>query len=274
MSDRFGFPEPTEYAGGMILAARDQGIGLITFNHPERLNAMTLEMWLGLEEVLDEYAADPTLRVLIFRGAGDRAFISGGDISTFKDQRGDADAVRRSNERRAGARRKLANFPKPTIAAIRGYCLGGGLGIALMMDLRIASEESRFGIPAARLSIAYGFDGLQTLVSLVGPANARMIMYTARRFPAADAARMGLINEAVPDADLEATVLALAREIGANAPLSIGVSKFGITEALKDPADRDLDALGRLSRECFDSADYKEGSAAFMGKRPPVFLGR
>jgi enoyl-CoA hydratase/carnithine racemase len=157
---------------------------------------------------------------------------------------------------------------------IRGYCLGGGLAIAMQTDLRIASENSQFGIPAARLGLAYVFDGLRRLVSLVGQANARMILYTAERIGAADAFRIGLINRVVPDAELEASVFGLAHTIAANAPLSVAASKMTIDQILLDPEARNLDALAEAAAACFDSEDFREGRAAFLEKRPPVFKGR
>jgi enoyl-CoA hydratase/carnithine racemase len=171
-------------------------------------------------------------------------------------------------------RQKFQAFPKPTIARIRGFCLGGGLAIAMQTDLRIASEDSEFGIPAARLSIAYAFDGLRNLVNLVGPAHARMILYTAKRIDAAEAERIGLINKMVTEDDLNDVVLEIARTIADNAPLSVAASKVTISEVLKDPADRDMEAVRAAGKLCFDSADYKEGRRAFMEKRRPVFVGR
>ncbi len=165
-------------------------------------------------------------------------------------------------------------FPKPTIARIRGFCLGGGLAIAMQADLRIAAFDSQFGIPAARLSIAYGFDGLKKLVQLVGPAHARMILYTANRIDAHEAERIGLINKAVADEDLNDAVLEIARTIADNAPLSVAASKLTINEVMKDPNERDMEAVRRAGAVAFDSDDYKEGRTAFMEKRRPKFQGR
>jgi enoyl-CoA hydratase len=263
-----------EYADGKMLAAKENGIGFITFNQPEKRNAMSVEMWQGLAEILDDYVADPAVRVAIMRGAGDKAFVSGADISQFEKRRADAAAQREYAAVTAGGRTQLAHFPKPLIASIRGFCLGGGLAIAMQADIRIASARSEFGIPAARLGVAYGFDGLSTLVSLVGQAHARMILYTGSRMNAEEAARIGLINKLVPDDKLEDVVLDLARTIAGNAPLSIAASKLCIDNVLKDPDDRDLDAIARAGDICLDSADYREGRTAFMEKRPPRFQGR
>ncbi|MBV9786414.1 MAG: enoyl-CoA hydratase/isomerase family protein [Acidisphaera sp.] len=263
-----------QYAGGKMLASRQDGVGLITFNQPEKRNAMSVEMWTGLGEILDEFREDETVRVVVLTGAGDKAFVSGADISQFEKQRSNANAQKEYDRLTSAGRSKLGNFPKPTIAQIRGFCLGGGLAIAMQTDLRIAAHGSQFGIPAARLSIAYGFDGLRKLVLLVGPAHARYILYTARRIDAAQAERIGLINQAVPDGELEATVSAMAREIADNAPLSIAASKLTIEQLTKDPAERDLAAVQLATERAFDSADYREGRAAFMEKRRPRFTGR
>ncbi|MDE2582122.1 MAG: enoyl-CoA hydratase/isomerase family protein [Rhodospirillales bacterium] len=263
-----------DYAGGKMLASAEGGVGLVTFNQPEKRNAMSIEMWQGLEQILDAFAADDAVRVVVLTGAGDKAFVSGADISQFEKNRANADAQVEYDRLTSAGRAKLANFSKPTIARIRGFCLGGGLAIAMQTDLRIAAESSQFGIPAARLSIAYAFDGLRKLVQLVGPAHARMILYTGTRIGAQEAERIGLINQAVADADLDATVQGIARTIAGNAPLSIAASKLTINEVMKDPADRDMAAVGRAAAACFDSADYKEGRQAFMEKRAPRFLGR
>jgi enoyl-CoA hydratase len=262
------------YAGGKMLAAKEDGIGLITFNQPEKRNAMSVEMWVGLGEILDEFAEDSTVRVVILTGAGHKAFVSGADISQFDKLRSNADAQQEYDRMTGVGRKKFQSFRKPTIARIRGFCLGGGLALAMQTDLRIASVDSEFGIPAARLSIAYAFDGLRNLVNLVGPAHARMILYTGTRIDAAEAQRIGLINRMVSEDTLNETVLDIARTIADNAPLSVAASKLTITEVLNDPTDRDLDEVARLAKLCFDSDDYKEGRRAFMEKRQPVFTGR
>jgi enoyl-CoA hydratase len=269
-----GNAPPREYAGGKMLAAKDDGVGFITFNQPEKRNAMSVEMWQGLAEILDDFRTDPAVRVAIMTGAGDKAFVSGADISQFEKRRADAAAQEEYAAATSGGRARLASFPKPLIARIHGFCLGGGLAIAMQADLRIASASSQFGIPAARLGIAYAFDGLRALVQLVGPAHARMILYTGTRMGADEAARIGLVNRVVPDEKLSDAVLELARTIAGNAPLSIAANKLCIDQVLKDPADRDLEAVARAGRTCLDSADYREGRTAFMEKRKPRFQGR
>jgi enoyl-CoA hydratase/carnithine racemase len=230
-------------------------------------------MWHGLAEILDVFAEDDDIRIVVLTGAGTQAFVSGADISQFEQRRANADAQRAYDEQTSTGRKKLQQFQKPTIAMIRGYCLGGGLAIAMQTDLRVASTDSQFGIPAARLGLAYGFDGLRRLVSLVGHANARMLMYTAERISADEAFRIGLINRVVASEDLESNVFGLARTIAANAPLSIAASKLTIDQVLLDPQARNPDAIAEATATCFDSEDFREGRAAFLEKRPPAFKG-
>jgi enoyl-CoA hydratase/carnithine racemase len=263
-----------DHAGGKMLSAKDDGVGLITFNQPEKRNAMSVEMWQGLGAILDEFAEDHAVRVVVLTGAGNKAFVSGADISQFEKQRSNADAQKEYERLTSAGRAKLGAFPKPTIARIRGFCLGGGLAIAMQADLRIAAVDSQFGIPAARLGIAYGLEGIQRLVSLVGPAHARMILYTGQRIDATEAERIGLINRAVPDEELSDAVLEIARTIADNAPLSLAASKHAIDQVLRDPDQRDSAGLAAHMKACFDSADYREGRTAFMEKRPPRFQGR
>lgn len=256
-----------------MIAEKDGGIGWMTFNNPARRNAMSLDMWAGVEAILDEFESDNDIKVIVMKGAGDKAFVSGADISEFKERRNNAEAAAEYARISEGARARLNRVEKPLIAMIRGFCLGGGMAVGMAADIRIASEDSHFGIPAARLSIAYGFDGLHKLVHLVGPARASEIMFTARRLDAAEAERIGLINHAVPIDDLEDTVRNMANTICDNAPLSIRASKHTIAQLLTDKEDRDYDEIKRLSQMCFDSNDYKEGREAFMEKRKPVFTG-
>jgi enoyl-CoA hydratase len=265
---------PREYAGGKMLASRRDGIGVVTFNQPAKHNAVSVEMWGGLSQILDEFAADESVRVVVLTGAGNRAFVSGADISQFEQQRSNADAQRAYDQQTSVGRDKLGSFPKPTIAQIRGYCLGGGLAIAMQTDLRIASSDSQFGIPAAKLGIAYGFDGIRRLVSLVGPAHARMILYTGERINAEEALRIGLVNRVVSPNEVENHVYDLAQTIAGNAPLSIAASRLAIEQVLQDPDKRDIPALARASSAAFDSEDYREGRAAFLEKRKPQFKGR
>jgi enoyl-CoA hydratase/carnithine racemase len=262
------------FADGLMLAEIDGAVGTVVFNQPEKHNAVTVEMWIGLGEIIAEMEADAAIRVVVLRGAGEKAFVSGADISQFDKTRSNAAVAAQHALRMATGRGAIKRCSKPTIAAIRGYCLGGGLGIALQADIRIAANDSQFGIPAARLGIAYAFDGLRTLVDTVGPAHARMIMYSANRLDAAEAARIGLINRVVSGDSLWSEVGALAARIASNAPISVAASKAGIDMSLRDPDQRDLALLDAFQRRSLDSEDYREGRAAFKEKRQPVFTGR
>ncbi|HYZ62633.1 MAG TPA: enoyl-CoA hydratase [Acetobacteraceae bacterium] len=262
------------YASGKMLASVRDGVGLITFNQPEKRNAMSVEMWDGLTRILDDWDADPEVRVVVLTGAGDKAFVSGADISQFEQNRSNAEAQKEYEKVTSAGRARLSGYDKPVIARIQGFCLGGGLGIAMGADLRIAGESGTFGIPAAKLGIAYGFDMVRRLVSLVGHAHARTLLFTGERIGAREAERIGLVNQVVPDAELDATVDKLARSIAGNAPLSVRGMKFILAQVLRDPAERDIDGVQRAVATCFDSADYTEGRTAFMQKRKPQFQGR
>lgn len=263
-----------EFADGRMLAHRRGPIGYMTFNQPEKRNAVSLEMWNGVAEILGNFASDDTVRIVIVSGAGGKAFVSGADISQFDKQRSNAEAREEYARLSDVGRNALKSFPKPIIAQIDGYCLGGGLAIAMQADLRIASERSSFGIPAARLGIAYSPDSLESLVTLVGPARARMLLYTAKRIDAAEAEAIGLINQCVTEDDLEETVQELAETIASNAPLSVAASRFTISELLKTAELRDVEAINHAVATCYNSDDYKEGRAAFKDKRKPSFSGR
>src|SRR5438552_10482922 len=212
------------FADGKILQRSADGVGIVTFNNPEKRNAMSLDMWEGLGHALTELRDDPDVRVVILVGAGDKAFVSGADISQFEKTRHNAEASEEYSKRSAAQRALLADYPKPTIACIRGFCLGGGMQVAMMSDIRIAAEDSRFGIPAARLGIAYGYDGLKHLVSLVGPSWARLIMYTGMRIDSAEALRIGLVDRVLPNDSLWDETMEIARTISGNAPLAIAAA--------------------------------------------------
>jgi enoyl-CoA hydratase len=216
------------YADGKILQSLNDGVGVITFNNPEKRNAMSLDMWEGLGSALIELRDDPAVRIVIMVGAGDKAFVSGADISQFEKTRHNAEASEEYSKKSAAQRALLADYPKPTIASIRGFCLGGGMQVAMLADIRIASDNSQFGIPAAKLGIAYGYDGLKHLVSLVGPSWARLLMYTGMRIDSAEALRIGLVDRVVPDAELWNATTEIAHTISGNAPLAIQAAKITI----------------------------------------------
>jgi enoyl-CoA hydratase len=257
-----------------LVGRKDGAIGWMTFNNPLRRNAVSVEMWQAIPEVLAEFEADPEIRVIVFTGAGDKAFVSGADISQFAEQRADRAANEVYSAQSAAANRAMVRLSKPSIAMIRGYCIGGGMAVALTCDLRICSEDARFAIPAARLGLGYGFDGIKTLADLVGPSFAKEIMFTARQFDAHEALRIGLVNKVTATGELEAAVRDYAAMIGQNAPLTVKASKMAVREAMKDPDRRQLDEVNQAIDACFQSQDYAEGRTAFMEKRSPVFQGK
>lgn len=255
------------------LQVRKEGAaGWITFNNPERRNAISVDMWEGLPKALDGFAADPEVRLVVLSGAGDKAFVSGADISQFEKERSGPEAVQRYEELAESAQAKLQHFEKPVLAMIRGYALGAGFNIAAICDIRIAAEDARFGIPAARMGLGYRASSMKNLVDVVGLANAKEIMLTARQLTAAEAKHMGLVHHVVPVAELEAFTRRMAEDISANAPLAMRAAKRIIHEVAK--AQYDAAQCRAWVKECFDSEDYKEGRKAFMEKRKPVFRGR
>src|SRR5437588_4106917 len=206
------------FADGKILKGVADGVGIVTFNNPEKRNAMSLDMWEGFGQALSELRDDNDVRVVILVGAGDKAFVSGADISQFEKTRHNAQASEEYSKKSAAQRALLADYPKPTIACIRGFCLGGGMQVAMMSDIRIAAEHSQFGIPAAKLGIAYGYDGLKHLVSLVGPSWARLIMYTGMKIDSAEALRIGLVDGVLRAPDLWDANMEIGRHHSRNEP--------------------------------------------------------
>ena len=256
-----------------ILSRKEAGVGYLIFNNPERHNAMSLDMWDGTWRVLQDFERDSNVRVVVLMGAGDKSFISGADISEFEKLRSSQELVAKYNEISDKALTGIYDFPKPTIAMIRGYCIGGGLGLAVCTDMRICSDNSKFGVPAAKLGLGYPYVGVKRLVDLVGPSFSKEVFFTARQFSAQEAGAMGLVNRVVPAAELESYVKNYAETISGNAPLTVKAVKVTIGEAVKEDSQRNIALTDELVQACYDSNDYKEGRRAFMEKRKPVFTG-
>ncbi|WP_376095287.1 enoyl-CoA hydratase [Roseomonas sp. CCTCC AB2023176] len=260
------------YGTDKMLARIEDGVAWMTFNNPERHNAVSMEMWVAAEKILAEFAADPAVRVLMVTGAGGKAFVSGADISKFESERGSKEAVDAYQAQTKRVYDALAAFPKPVIAVIRGHCIGGGAGLAACCDIRLCNEGASFGIPAAKLGLGYPLEGIRRLVQLVGPSFAKEMFFTARRFTATEAREMGFVNRVLPDDGLEDAALEMAQTIAGNAPLTVASVKFIVGESLRpDPDEAACDAS---VRGCFASEDYVEGRRAFMEKRKPAFQGR
>lgn len=256
-----------------IITDQSGEIARIVFNQPEKRNAVSLEMWEAVEAALGRYAEDPGVRILILSGAGGKAFVSGADVSKFESERASAEAVAHYNATTKRVYDKLEAFPKPTIAQIDGFCIGGGVALSLSCDLRICGEGSQFAVPAAKLGLGYGFPGIKRLVDVVGPAFAKEIFFTARRFDAEEARIMGLVNRVVPDGEVAAAAEDTAKMIAANAPMTVGSVKFIVAQTVKPESERDLQECDRRVKACFDSQDYVEGRRAFLEKRKPHFVG-
>jgi enoyl-CoA hydratase len=256
-----------------MLSRKEGRVGYVIFNNPERHNAVSLEMWEATAQILENFGKDDEVRVVVLTGAGGKAFVSGADISKFEDERSNEEAIARYNKTVERANAAIYDYPKPTIAMIRGYCIGGGVGLSLCCDLRICSDNSRFAVPAAKLGLGYAYPGLKKLVDVVGPSFAKEIFYTARQFDAEEARIMGLVNRVVPADELEGYVKKYAEMIGDNAPLTIATTKFTIGQVVKEDSQRDLAKSAAMVKQCFESKDYVEGRRAFMEKRKPVFTG-
>jgi enoyl-CoA hydratase/carnithine racemase len=258
---------------GKLLADVTGAVAVVTINNPAKRNALSAEIRAALPGLMEALQADGDVRAVILTGAGDKAFASGADISEFGERRTSPTARAEYDRDQEAIYDALAGLDKPVIAMIRGYCLGQGLLTAVRADIRIAADDSQFGIPAARLGLGPRFSSVAALVDLVGPAWASEILFSARRFSAAEALQMGLVNRVVPAADLRDEVMRLAQGITRNAPLTVAAAKAAIRAAGQPPDRRDLARVEAMSEACFRSGDYLEGQRAFAEKRPPAFTG-
>jgi enoyl-CoA hydratase len=257
---------------GKLRVEREGPVGRLVLDNQERRNAISAGMWHAIPAAVHAFNVDPEIRVIVVRGAGTVAFAAGADISEFEKNRSSEAQVGEYEAATAAAHHAIESSPKPVIALIHGFCVGGGLAVALSCDLRYAGQSSRFAIPAARLGLGYGVHGTNRLVATVGHANAREIMFSARRYDATEAFAMGLVNRVLPDAELDAHVKKIAEDLAANAPLTMAASK-AVINALAAADGSYVEAEAAVLR-CMKSEDYIEGRRAFMEKRPPVFKGR
>jgi enoyl-CoA hydratase/carnithine racemase len=257
-----------------LITRREGAVATVLFSNPEKMNAVSFDMWSAVPATLAALDADPSIRVVVIAGDGDKAFISGADISQFEKLRGTAAAQAEYNKAVEKAYLAPMNCSKPVIARIRGICIGGGLGFAAACDLRVCSDDAVFRMPAARLGLGYSPSGVRRFMNVIGAANTAELFFTARKFGAQEALRIGFVSRVVPAAQLEQAVAETCELIAENAPLTVAAAKFAVQQALKDPADRDMAKAVKMVETCFASADHQEGRKAFMEKRKPSFSGR
>jgi enoyl-CoA hydratase/carnithine racemase len=251
----------------------DQTTLHIRFNNVARHNALSVDMWEAVPVLLSEAEQDMRVRLVVFSGAGEKAFVSGADISQFEDMRAAKEAVTRYEQMAETALMSIYNFPKPTLACIRGYCIGGGVNVAISCDMRIAASDAVFSVPAAKLGLGYRYSAMKNLVDLIGPGAAKDLFFTARRLDAQEALQLGLISRVCETEKLPALLSEYTSALAANAPITIAAAKAITKEILKPSPELDMALCQQLIRNCFESADYAEGRKAFMEKRKPIFKG-
>jgi enoyl-CoA hydratase len=257
-----------------IYGRREGAVGHLVFNNPAKLNAVSLDMWDAFVGILKDYAKDPEVRCVVVSGAGGKAFVSGADISKFESERANAEAQVRYDAISKEGYETLYDFPKPTIAKITGYCIGGGMNLAACCDLRFCNDGARFGVPAAKLGLGYGFLRIERLSRIVGLPRAMEFLFTAKQYSSKEAYEMGLVNGVAADGELDALVARTTDAIAQNAPLTIALAKAAAREIAKPESQQDHAKLAKMTEACFNSEDFKEGRRAFMEKRKPEFKGR
>ena len=257
-----------------VIAKRDSSTLTIEFNNPTRHNALSVDMWEAIPPLLNQAESDDSIRLVVFQGAGGKAFVSGADISQFEDMRAAREAVTRYEAMAEAALMGIYNFSKPTLASIGGFCIGGGVNVAISCDMRIAREDSVFSVPAARLGLGYRYSAMKNLVDLIGPGAAKDLFFTGRKIDALEAHRIGLVNRICAVDKLPELLFEYTDALAKNAPLTIKAAKFITREVLLASPAADLTQSQAMIRACFESEDYAEGRRAFMEKRSPQFKGK
>jgi enoyl-CoA hydratase/carnithine racemase len=256
-----------------IYSEKENSLGWIVFNRPEKRNALNLEMWKQIPILLDQLNSDPEIRVIVLKGKEKNAFIAGADISEFEKLRTDISSAKQYNHITQLAFQSLRESKKPVISMISGFCIGGGCAISINTDIRIASIDSQFAFPPAKLGLAYGYENVRQVVNVLGASVAKEMLFTGKVYNAKEAYRIGLVQELVTNEDIDVFTKNYALEIAQNAPLSLEFIKIAIEEHLKSPENRNMQKVEDANERCYNSADYKEGYNAFLEKRKPIFKG-
>lgn len=249
------------------------GVATLTIDQQPKMNAMTFDMWQSVPALIRRAEDDRSVRVIVVTGAGDKAFCAGADISQFGEKRTGEDGVRAYDKAVAAGMAAIHDAAKPTVAVIRGICFGGGCALALTCDLRFATSDSRFRVPAARLGLGYGFSNVRMMIGKLGVGPVADILISARILDAAEGERLGVVNRTWPRETFEAEIGTYLATVAANAPLTLAAIKRSLVELSRPEAEQNPAAVDALIALCFDSADYKEGQKAFLEKRLPVFRG-
>lgn len=267
-------PNAAAATSGVAVRIEANGVAWLTLDNPRKLNAMSAPMWRALGDALTRFESDPGVRCCVLSGQGDQAFCAGADISQLEQIRSGPDSSAEYDRLTRSTLARLQAFPKPAIAMVSGFCLGAGVALAIACDLRLAATGSRLGIPAAKLGIGYFYAAAKRLTDLIGPAQAKRILFTGDKFSAEEMLRIGLLDEVLAPDALVQRVSALAGDIAANAPLSVAAAKYAVETACRDAAGKDIAGCAERERACIQSEDHAEGRKAFMEKRAPVFSGR